>query len=93
MDKEDVVYLHILTHTHTMEYYSVTQKSEIMLCAAIWMDLETILLSSTYSSQTKTNAMGYHLCVLWAQSRRSYCDPLDCRPPGSSVHGIFQAIV
>ena len=21
------------------------------------------------------------------------CDPMDCRPPGSSVHGIFQARV
>ena len=62
-----------------------------MLCSAIWMDLETILLSSTYSSQAKTNAIGYHLCVLWAQSRPSYCDPLDCRPPGSSVHGIFSS--
>ena len=20
-----------------------------------------------------------------------YCDPMDCSPPGSSVHGIFQA--
>ena len=76
-----------------MEYYSVTQKSEIMLYAAVWMGLEIILLSSTYSSQTRTNAIGCHLCVLWAQSRPSHCDPLNCRPPGSSVHGIFQAIV
>ena len=22
-----------------------------------------------------------------------FCDPLDCGPPGSSVHGIFQARV
>ena len=26
-----------------------------------------------------------------AQSRLTHCDPLGCNPPGSSVHGIFQA--
>ena len=26
-----------------------------------------------------------------AQSRPTLCDPMDCSPPGSSVHGIFQA--
>ena len=25
------------------------------------------------------------------QSRPTLCDPRDCSPPGSSVHGIFQA--
>ena len=28
-----------------------------------------------------------------AQSRPTLCDPMDCSPPGSSVHGIFQARV
>ena len=26
-----------------------------------------------------------------AQSCLTLCDPMDCSPPGSSVHGIFQA--
>ena len=26
-----------------------------------------------------------------AQSYPTLCDPIDCSPPGSSVHGIFQA--
>ena len=26
-----------------------------------------------------------------AQSRPTLCDPMDCSPTGSSVHGIFQA--
>ena len=29
--------------------------------------------------------------VLFAQSCPILCDPMDCRPPGSSVHGILQA--
>ena len=29
--------------------------------------------------------------VLVAKSCRTLCDPMDCSPPGFSVHGIFQA--
>ena len=31
------------------------------------------------------------LCVLVAQSCLTLCHPMDCSPPGSSVHEIFQA--
>ena len=31
------------------------------------------------------------VCVLVAQSCPILCDPMDCSPPASSVHGIFQA--
>ena len=31
------------------------------------------------------------LCVLVAQPYPTLCDPIDCSPPGSSVHGILQA--
>ena len=31
------------------------------------------------------------VCVLVAQSCLTFCDPMDCSPPGSSVHAIVQA--
>ena len=31
------------------------------------------------------------VCVLVAQSCLTLCNPMDCRPPGFSVHGILQA--
>ena len=40
-------------YIYTMEYYSAIKKNEIMPYAAIWMDLEIIILSEI--SQTKTN--------------------------------------
>ena len=41
--------------------------------------------------QIKTT-MSYHLlAVLVTQSCSTLCDPMDCSPPGFSVHGIFQA--
>ena len=33
------------------------------------------------------------VCVLVAQLRPTLCDPMDCGPPGSSVHGTSQARV
>ena len=33
------------------------------------------------------------VCVLVAQSCPTLCDPMDCSPPDSSVHGILQARV
>ena len=32
-------------YVYTMEYYSATKKNEIMLFTAIWMQLETLILS------------------------------------------------
>ena len=31
-----------------------------------------------------------HWCCMRVQSCPTLCDPMDCRPPGSSVHEIFQ---
>ena len=33
----------------------------------------------------------FYYCVLVAQSCLTLCNPMDCRPPGPSVHGISQA--
>ena len=34
--------------------------------------------------------MEKNMCVLVAQLCPTLCDPMDCSPPGFSVHGIFQ---
>ena len=55
-EREREEYLtHTHTHTHTEEYYTATQKDEIIQFVATWMGLETIILSE--ASQTET-----HLC-------------------------------
>ena len=41
-------------------------------------------------SANSPSSVGYFLCVV-AQSCLTFCDPLDCSPSGSSVHGILQA--
>ena len=37
------------------------------------------------------NLYSYVLCAQALQLRLTLCDPMDCRPPGPSVHGILQA--
>ena len=39
--------------------------------------------------QMKSHCLYLVLCCL--QSCLTFCDPMDCNPPGSSVHGISQA--
>ena len=39
--------------------------------------------------QMKSHCLYLVLCCL--QSCLTFCDPMDCNPPGSSVHEIFQA--
>ena len=42
-------------YRYTMEYYSAIRKNKILPFAAIWMDLEVIILSEI--SQIKTNTV------------------------------------
>ena len=51
-----------------MEYYSAIKKNEIMPFAAIWMDLEIIILNEV--SQRKTNSIWYHLYVESKKKKR-----------------------
>ena len=36
---------------------------------------------------------GHNAAAKSLQSCPTLCDPLDCSPPGSSIHGLFQARV
>ena len=52
---------HTHTHTHTMEYYSAIKKSEIMLFAATWMDLEIIILTKP----DREGQISYDITYMW----------------------------
>ena len=47
------IYICIYTHTYiyTMEYYSTIKKHEILPFAAMWVDLENIMLSEISESE------------------------------------------
>ena len=70
-----------MSHTHTQECYSATKKSETMPYAATGMRL---------SNRVKVRKKSERESEV-APSCPTLCDPVDCSPPGSSVHGILQA--
>ena len=53
------------------------------------------MLASTLSSLLCSHSL-HHSAAAAAKSLQSFptlCDPMDCSPPGSSIHGILQARV
>ena len=50
--------------------------------------------TSKFENKKERRALIKGICVLCVLSQFSHiqlCDPMDCRPPGSSVHGVLQA--
>ena len=47
--------------------------------------------SESDSGDAVSPAWLWYSIVLFAQSCPTLCNPMDCSPPGSSVHGILQA--
>ena len=44
-----------------------------------------------YNARMFLNSVFQVVIVVLAQLCLTLCDPMDCSPPGSSVHGILQA--
>ena len=55
-----MVYIYI----HTMEYHSAIKKNEIIPFAAIWMDLERIVLTEGNQSKKKDRCH-YDITYMW----------------------------
>ena len=53
--------------------------------------LQTLDFLILLSSRSFWGSLLFCVCVLSHFSHVRLCDPMDCNPPGSSVHGILQA--
>ena len=49
-------------YIYTVEYYSAIKKDETMLCAATWMDLETVVLSEGSQAEEEKCRMTFLIC-------------------------------
>ena len=74
--------------------------SRVRLCATPWMAAYQAPLSLGFSKQEHWVGCHFLLQCMKVKSERevtqsclTLCDPIDGSPPGSSVHGIFQARV
>ena len=68
-----------LWYIYTMEYYSAIKKE------SIWISSNEVDETGAYYTEWKESEV--------AQSCPTLCNPMDCSPPGSSIHGIFHARV
>ena len=46
-----------------MEYYSAIKKKEIRPFSAMWMDLDSVMLSEVSQTEKETNIIRHHLYV------------------------------
>ena len=60
------------------------KETEIIVYCVLKIHLEPVCILLLFSRESENEV---------AQSCLTLCDPMDCSLPGSSVHGIFQAIV
>ena len=86
-------------HIYTTGCYSAIKKNKIILFSATLVDLEIVMLREVKSDIERQ--VSYDIaymqslkkkgCCWVAKSLLTLCAPMDCSPPGSSVHGISQA--
>ena len=69
-----------------LDQFVVQLLSRVQLFATSWTAARQVSLSFAISEPKESESEV-------AQSCPTLCDPMDCILPGSSVHGIFQAIV
>ena len=82
---------------------AATAAKSLQSCPALCdsRDSSPTRLPRPWDSQGKNTGVGCHFLLQCmkvksesevAQSCPTLSDPMDCNPPGSSIHGIFQAI-
>ena len=74
--------------------YVLSRENRARLAPRVSSQLRALLLPYLQSLSGVALLACAYVCVkVKSLSRVRLCDPMDCTLPGSSVHGIFQAIV
>ena len=71
----------------TTTYISMSVDKNSFLTSTAWSQMGTRFLSCAVGPR----GPNVFLCYSVAKSCPALCHPMDCSPPGSSVHGILQA--
>ena len=64
--------------------------NSVLLRCLLELTFNSSLRVQTCASLSTLVNSNAHACVV-SQSCLTFCDPMDCSPPGSSVHGVLQA--
>ena len=60
----------------------------VLVCVYVYVLVRTLNMKFVFLTSFKLHMQCSEVCI---QSCPTLCDPIDCSPPGSSVHGIVQA--
>ena len=80
----------IIWFIHIKEYYSAMRRNEVLTHTGTRMDTEDTMLSDILNQIRSDQSLSHvrlNSEVKVAQLCLTPCDPMDCSPPGSSVHG------
>ena len=69
--------------THTMEYYSATERNEIQSHVETWIDLESVTQNEVHQKEEKQ--VPYQFSSV-TQVCPTLCNPMDYSTPGLPVH-------
>ena len=61
-----IFFIHLIVYTHTMEYYSVIKKNEILPFIATWMEVEGFILSEISQTENDKSVQ----CHVYAESKK-----------------------
>ena len=99
--KGNHLFLSFFFHSFPLPQYCTLHFPERQTCSQILQKnlfnqgtttlLPICLISRFISSSISICFMFYNCCAKSLQSCLTLCDPMDCRLPGPSVHGILQA--
>ena len=78
-------WIKMLWYIYTLKYYSAIKRNTFEPVLVSWMNLGPIIQKSEVSQKERNK---YRMCVMLSCLVMSdSCVPIDCSPPGSSVHG------
>ena len=77
----------------TMCYYEFSFVWVYANVKLIWNIFIAIICQGGIQGMKNKSVISRNFAVYLLGSVRLFCDPTDCSPPGSSVHGIFQTII
>ena len=84
----------LVQHRFSLELTS--RSNSISHCNKLYFPLILFHIWKFFSNLHPDHDTSFSLVTKWsevAQSWPTLCNPIDCSPPGSSIHGIFQARV
>ena len=88
-----ILYIYIYIYIYikcVCVYICVCVYVYVYMCVCLYVYVCVYMCVCVYTVHTDIHTME-HCCCLVADSCLTLCIPMDCSPPGSSVHGISQA--